>query len=85
MKFNFKRTAKTIWFHTKILVNGFMRVLYGTAIGVTFALAGYGFASIPSEGGYTAVCDFIGAIGTTFLALCCMYALGGNKKKGARR
>ena len=82
---DFKSVAKAIGHHTRILFKGFTRVLYGTAVAGTFAMAAYGFVSVPSEGGYIAVCDFIVAIATTCVALCCMYALGGSKKKGDKR
>lgn len=66
----------------KTLCKGFVRTLYGTAISATIAMAVCGYASIPSESGYVAVCDFIVATATLCVAIGCMYAIGGKKKKG---
>ena len=56
-------------------------MLYGAATAGLFALAIYGFAMIPSEDGYVAVCDFVGAIVTMFLAVTCVYHQGGGRKR----
>ena len=78
-----KIAVKTIGYHGKILWRGLKRMLYGTATAGLFGMAIYGFVMIPREGGYIAVCDFIGAIATMLMALVCMYHQGcGKKRKG---
>ena len=66
----------------KILCKGFIRTLSGTAISATIAMSVCGYVSIPSESGYIAVCDFIVATATLCVAIGCMYAIGGKKRKG---
>lgn len=73
--------SKKIGYHGKILFRGFTRMLYGALTAGAFAMAAYGFSMIPSEGGYIAVCDFIGAIATMGVAFTCMYHQGGGKRK----
>lgn len=78
-----KIAVKTIGYHGKILWVGLKRMLYGAATAGLYGMAIYGFVMIPSEGGYLAVCDFIGAIATMLMALVCMYHQGcGKKRKG---
>lgn len=81
----FKRLAKTVWFHTKVLLKGLKRVVFGASTAGLIAFAVYGFCMIPSEGGYAAVCDFITAIATMVVAMASMYAIGAGYKKGAKR
>ena len=78
---DFKSVTNTVLRHGKILFRGFTRMLYGTMTAITFAMAIYGFVMISHEGGWMAVCDFIGAIATTCVAVICMYAQGGGKRK----
>ena len=85
MRFDFKSATECIWYHSKILCKGFARMVYGAATAGLFAMAAYGFIMIPTEGGYIAVCDFIGSTATTCVAIACMYSLGCRKKKGAKR
>ena len=85
MEFNFKSAVGCIWHHSKILCKGFVRMMYGAATAGLFAMAAYGLIMIPSEGGYIAVCEFIGSIATICVAMTCMYSLGCRKKKGAKR
>lgn len=73
--------TNTIMRHIKILFRGFTRMLYGALTAGAFAMAAYGFSMIPGEGGYIAVCDFIGAIATMCVAFTCMYHQGGGKRK----
>lgn len=82
MRWSVKDAAVQIGHHGKILLRGFMKMLYGTAVAGLMGLAAYGFVMIPKEGGYVAVCDFIGAVATMALAISCMYAFGGSRKKG---
>lgn len=79
---DFRKAARIIGYHGKILLKGFVKVLYGTAVSGLIGLAVYGFAMIPSEGGYTAVLDFVGAVATLCVAFGGMYSIGCRKKKG---
>ena len=79
---DFKIAARAIGYHGKVMLKGFVKVLYGTAVSGLIGLAVYGFAMIPSEGGYTAVLDFVGAVATLCVAFGGMYAIGSKKKKG---
>lgn len=81
MKRNFKEVMQLIGFHGLVLLMGFAKVLYGAVVAGLVGLAVYGFAMIPSEGGYTAVCEFIAAIATLTVALACMYAFGCRRKR----
>ena len=82
---NFKIVTKTAWFHTKVLLKGLKRVLFGASTAGLIAFAVYGFYMIPSEGGYAAVCDFVTAIATMFVAMLGVYTMGAGYKKGAKR
>lgn len=80
-----KRVLGWVGHQIRILGRGFARMLYGAATAGLIGLAVWGLARIPSEGGYSAVCDFILAIATMAVALCGMYTMGGGKKKGCRK
>ena len=82
---DFKSATKVMARHGLILWKGFTRMLYGAATAGLFGLAAYGFVMIPSEGGYTAVFDFVGAIATCCVAMVSMYHQGCAKKKGAKK
>lgn len=79
-----RNAVREIAYHVKVLVRGFGRVVYGTAVAGLFGLAVYGFTAIPAEGGYVAVCDFIAAMATLVIALNGMYACGARRKKNGR-
>jgi len=64
---------------------GFVRSLWGTAVTGGIGLAVYGYAAIPSEGGYVAVCEFLIATVFVVLALGGMYIMGGTCKKGTKK
>ena len=70
-----------IGYQVKVLVKGFGRVVYGAAVSGLLGLAVYGFLMIPEEGGYIAVCDFIGSMATLVVALNGVYAGGARRKK----
>ena len=70
----------TIVYHGKILCKGFVRMLIGAICAGLIAAAVYGFAMIPSEGGYAAVGDFVGAIIALVIAFGGVYIMGGKKK-----
>lgn len=79
---DFKKVARFAAYHSMIILRGFAKMLYGTVTAGMIGLAVYGFTAIPSEGGYVAVCDFIGAVTLTVIALCCMYWFGSRKRTG---
>jgi hypothetical protein len=78
-----KKAWKAFKFHAKIAWRGFYRTVYGAAVAGLVALAIYGFVSVTTEAGWTAVCDFIASCATLFVALLNMYVMG-CKKKGAK-
>ena len=85
MMIDIKSVVKTLEQHSMVLLRGFIRMVYGALTAGLTVLAIYGFLMIQSESGWVAVCEFVGAIATTVVALACMYAQGITKKKGARK
>ena len=81
----FENTVKSIQIHSRCLVKGFVRMVFGALTAGLFALAAYGFIMITTESGWIAVSEFVGSTATTVVALVCMYAMGGNVKKGAKK
>ena len=75
---NFKSIAHTMG-------RGFVRSLWCTLVNASIGLAVYGYTAIPSEGGYVAVAYFILATMFLFIALFCMYIMGGTCTKGAKK
>ena len=75
-----KKAWKAVKFHAKIAWRGLYRTLYGAAVAGLVALAIYGFVSVTTETGWTAVCDFIASCATLVVALANMYWMGCNKK-----
>ena len=75
-----KKALKTAKFHAKIAWRGFCRTLYGSVVAGLIALAIYGFVSVTTETGWTAVCDFIASCATLVVALSNMYLIGERKK-----
>ena len=75
-----KKAWKAVKFHTKIAWRGFCRTLYGALVAGLIAMAVYGFVSVTTEAGWTAVCDFIASCATLVVALSNMYWIGCNKK-----
>ena len=71
-------------FHSMILWRGFCRTVYGAAVAGLIAMAIYGFVSVKTETGWTAVCDFIASCATMVVALANMYLMGGRKKGGTK-
>ena len=65
-----------IVYNAKILVRGLVRVIWGSLNAWLVGLAIYGFVVIPNEGGYIAVCEFIGAVCLVLVAFCSIYLLG---------
>ena len=79
-----KKAWKSVKFHAKIALRGFCRTVYGALVAGLIALAVYGFVSLTTETGWTAVFDFIASCATIVVALSNMYLMGGCKK-GAKR
>ena len=79
-KYAFQQGVGQIVRHGKVLARGFAKVSYGAATAGLMALAVYGFTTIPAEGGYAAVVDFLTAMLSMGVALRCMYAQGCRKK-----
>lgn len=78
-----KKAWKAVKFHAKIAFRGFCRTMYGAAVAGLFALAVYGFISVASETGWTAVCDFVASCATLIVAMANMYLIG-VRKNGAK-
>ena len=70
--------------HAKIFFKGLSRTLYGAATAGLYGLAIAGFTTIPKEGGYSAVCEFVLAVLTLAVALGCTYAQGSRKGGGKK-
>lgn len=79
-----KKLWKSVKYHAKIAWRGFCRTLYGATVAGLIAMAIYGFASVTTETGWTAVCDFIASCATLIVALSNMYLIGGRKKGGTK-
>lgn len=82
---NFKKLSRRVGFHGMILVKGFIKMLCGAGTAALFAIGIYGLIMIASEGGWAAVCDFLGSVGIIFIALVATYVMGGTGKKGAKK
>lgn len=81
---SFQKAIGRIVYHCKILLRGLARTVYGTAVAGLVGLSVYGFMMIPTEGGYTAVCEFVVASLTFGMACGAMYAFGGCRRKQGR-
>ena len=75
-----KKEWAKVKFHAKIAWRGFYRTLYGAAVAGLLAMAVYGFVSVTTETGWTAVCDFIAACATLFVAALNIYVMGRPRK-----
>ena len=82
---DFKSVIKCVRYHGKCLLKGFARMMYGSGTAGLFAMAIYGFVMIPTETGWTAICDFVASTATLAVAVTCMYAQGAGVKRGAKR
>lgn len=81
----FKSVMRYIRGCGKILLKGFIRMMYGALTAGLFAIAIGGFIMITSESGWVAVAEFIAAVCTIAVAVTNMYAIGGGVVKGAKR
>ena len=79
-----KMAFAKVKFHLRIMWRGFCRTLYGAAVAGLIAMAIYGFVSVTTETGWTAVCDFIASCATLTVALSNMYFIGCRKKGGTK-
>ena len=79
-----KMAFANVKFHLRIIWRGFCRTVYGAAIAGLIAMAIYGFVSVTTETGWTAVFDFIASFATMVVALANMYLIGGRKKGGKK-
>ena len=78
-----QKTVASVRFHTKIVIRGLLRTIYGAAVAGLIAMAVYGFVSVTNESGWVAVWDFVASCATLIVALSNMYLMGG-RKKGAK-
>ena len=81
MKLSDKEVMRRIFFRCEIVLRGMAKSLFGTALAGLTAMAVYGFMTIPSEGGYTAVCEFIASCAKLTTALCGMYFFGCRRRR----
>ena len=79
-----KKAWKVAKFHAKVAWRGFCRTVYGALVAGLIAMAVYGFVSVTTETGWTAVCDFIASCATLIVAISNMYLIG-CKKKGCAK
>jgi hypothetical protein len=77
---NFKRIMAKVVFHASVLLRGLCKSLHGAAVTGLIVLSVYGFVSVSSESGWTAVCDFIASCATLVVALGNVYLMGSRKK-----
>lgn len=80
-----KKTWKEVKFHARIAWRGFCRTIYGALVAGLIALAIFGFVSVTTETGWSAVFDFVGSCIILAVALSNMYLIGCRKSKGTKR
>ena len=80
-KNDFARVTWHIGRHGKVLLRGFVKMMHGTLTAGLIGMAVYCFAMIPSESGYLAVCDFVGAVANLAMSMVGMYALGASRRR----
>ncbi len=73
---DYKKIVRLIGFHGGVLLKGFIKMLYGATMAMLATVAIYGFASVPSEGGYIAVSSFLLSTCTMLVALGGIYSMG---------
>ena len=74
-----------IIYNVKTLLRGLVRVIWGALTAGLIGLAVYGFTSIPNEGGYVAVFDFVATVAILVLVLASVYMLGVGSFQKPRR
>ena len=75
-----QKTIANVRFHTKIVIRGLLRTLYGAAAAGLIAMAVFGFVCIGNEGGWAAVCDFITSFTALIVAALNIYVMGRPRK-----
>lgn len=85
MKKYYKKAIRLIAFHGGVLLKGFIKMLYGTTVAMLATVAIYGFAGVPSEGGYIAVSNFLLSTCTMLVALGGIYLMGINTVKESKK
>ena len=75
-----QKTIAKVRFHTKIVVRGLLRMLYGASIAGLIGLSVFGFVCITRETGWAAVCDFVTSCATLFVAALNIYVMGRPRK-----
>lgn len=82
---DYKKVVRLIGFHGGVLLKGFIKMLYGTTVAMLATVAVYGFARIPSEGGYVAVSNFLLSTCTMLVALGGIYLMGIRTQKESKK
>lgn len=80
-----KTALRGIWNHGKVLGRGMVKALSGAGAAGLVWLGIHGYAAVPAEGGYVAVCDFIASTAMLFLAGLAMYLMGGRCRKAGKK
>jgi hypothetical protein len=75
-----QKNIASVRFHTKIVIRGLLRTIYGAAVAGLIGLAVFGFVCITKETGWDAVCDFITSCATLFVAVLNIYMMGRPRK-----
>lgn len=82
---NFNIAIRCAWFHGKVLGRGVVKALCGAGAAGLVWLGVHGYAAVPTEGGYVAVCDFIASTAMVILAVLAMYLMGGRCRKAGKK
>ena len=82
---NFNIAIRCAWFHGKVLGRGVVKALCGAGAAGLVWLGIHGYAAVPTEGGYVAVCDFIASTAMVILAVLAMYLMGGRCRKAGKK
>lgn len=82
---NFNIAIRCAWFHGKVLGRGVVKALCGAGAAGLVWMGVHGYAAVPTEGGYVAVCDFIASTAMVILAVLAMYLMGGRCRKAGKK
>ena len=75
-----QKTIAKVKFHTKIIVRGLLRMIYGTSVAGLIGLAVFGFSCITKETGWAAVSGFFISCATLVVAALNIYIMGRPRK-----
>ena len=75
-----QKTVASVRFHTRVVIRGLLRMLYGAVVAGLIGLAIFGFVCIGKEDGWAAVCDFITSCATLAVAALNIYVMGRPRK-----